>query len=165
MKEDFDKIDHAAIQVSQITLIGLNLLAFVLDAPWLVAGVAAVMAIGTLLKKPGFAFVYHKVLKPLHLVKPQVRYDHAEPHRFAQGLGSVVLLGGVASLYIGFRVLGWGLVWLVIALAGLNAFAGFCAGCMVYYWLARWHLPGFHKQPPPGTFPGARSPLKVENEL
>jgi hypothetical protein len=52
------------------------------------------------------------------------------------------------------------LVWIVIALASLNAFGGFCVGCAVYYWLARFNLPGFGKQPPAGTFPGAKP--KVE---
>ncbi len=163
MTEEFVKIDHTAIQVSQITLIILNILAFVLNLSWLVAAVAAVMAVGTLLKKPGFGFIYHRLLKPLRLAKPQVVYDHAEPHRFAQGLGSAVLLLGVIFLWQGLSAFGWGLVWLVVALAALNAFAGFCLGCMMYYWLGRWHLPGFNKQPPPGTFPGRRSPLKVKN--
>ena len=33
---------------------------------------------------------------------------------------------------------------------------GFCAGCAVYYWLGKLRLPGFVKDPPPGTFPGMR---------
>ena len=47
-------------------------------------------------------------------------------------------------------------MWLVIALASLNLFVGFCAGCAVYYWLGKLHLPGFVKTPPPGAFPGMR---------
>ena len=37
-----------------------------------------------------------------------------------------------------------------------SLFVGFCAGCAVYYWLGKLHLPGFVKTPPPGTFPGMR---------
>jgi hypothetical protein len=75
---------------------------------------------------------------------------------FAQGFGAGVLFSAVAALYAGLGPLGWGLVWLVVALAALNLFVGFCAGCAVYYWLNRLHLPGFVKSPPPGTFPGMR---------
>ncbi len=64
------------------------------------------------------------------------------------------MLAAAAWLVLGLhRILGWGLVWLVAALAALNAFAGFCVGCAMYYWLSRWHLPGFDKTPPPGTLP------------
>jgi len=52
--------------------------------------------------------------------------------------------------------LGWGLVWVVIALAALNLFGAFCVGCAVYYWLNRLKVPGFVKSPPAGTFPGMR---------
>jgi hypothetical protein len=62
----------------------------------------------------------------------------------------------VLALYGGATALGWGLVWLVIALAALNLFVGFCAGCAVYYWLNRLDIPGFVKAPPEGTFPGMR---------
>jgi hypothetical protein len=67
-----------------------------------------------------------------------------------------VLLIGVVALFVGAPIEGWALVWLVIALASLNLFVGFCAGCAVYYWLGKLHLPGFVKTPPAGTFPGMR---------
>lgn len=150
------KVDHAAIRVNQVFIIGLAVLAFVLDLSWLVALIAGVMLLGTLLKKPGFGFVYRLVLKPLDLVEPDVMDDNPEPHRFAQGFGSVVLLGGAAALFGGLSVLGWALVWLVAALASLNLFGGFCVGCAMYYWLSRLRVPGFEKTPPPGTVPGMR---------
>ena len=37
-----------------------------------------------------------------------------------------------------------------------NAFGGFCAGCAVYYWLAKLNVPGFTKIPPAGFFPGMK---------
>jgi hypothetical protein len=52
------------------------------------------------------------------------------------------------------------LVWLVAALAALNAFGGFCVGCAIYYWLGKLHMPGFTKAPPAGTFPGMRPRLE-----
>jgi hypothetical protein len=156
MNTAFVPVDHSALKVSQVTIIVLNVLAFVLDAPWLAAIVTAFMLVGTWIGVPGFGFIYRSVLKPAGLVKPQVIDDHAEPHRFAQGFGATVMLVGTLALYLGLSSLGWGLVWLVAALAALNAFGGFCAGCFVYYWLARLHVPGFSKNPPDGAFPGMR---------
>jgi len=63
---------------------------------------------------------------------------------------------GIVSLGLGAVGLGWGLVWVVIALAALNLFGAFCVGCAVYYWLNRLKVPGFVKSPPAGTFPGMR---------
>jgi hypothetical protein len=68
---------------------------------------------------------------------------------------------GSVALFLGAGVLGWSLVWLVVALAALNAFGGFCVGCAVYYWLSRFNLPGFTKQPPAGTFPGMKPKVEV----
>ena len=156
MSENLRRVDHSALIVNQIVIILLNVLAFVFNLPWLVAVVAGVMLLGTLLAGPGFGFVYHYVLRPLKLVRPHLLLDNPEPHRFAQGFGGLVMLAGTTGLYAGLDVLGWSLVWLVAGLAALNAFAGFCVGCFIYYWLSRLGLPGFRKHPPEGTLPGAR---------
>ena len=52
--------------------------------------------------------------------------------------------------------IGWVILTACVFAVALNLFLGFCAGCAVYYWLARLNLPGFAKAPPPGTFPGMR---------
>ena len=150
------KVDHAALRTNQAFIIALNLMAFVFNLPVLAGIVGVLMLAGTLAGKPGFGFLYKLVLKPLGWVKPDVLEDNPEPHRFAQGFGAVVLLGGVGSLFLGGVVLGWVLVWVVIALAALNLFGGFCVGCAMYYWLNKLNLPGFTKTPPPGTVPGMR---------
>ena len=156
METPLQKVDHSALKVNQSFIIGLNILAFILNLPWLALIVTLAMSLGTGLKMPGFGFVYKYALKPRGWVKPDVITDNPEPHRFAQGFGAVVMALGVGFLYAGSAAAGWGLVWLVIALAALNLFAGFCAGCAVYYWLNRLSVPGFVKSPPTGTFPGMR---------
>jgi hypothetical protein len=158
------KIDHSALRVNQIIIISLNILAFLLDLPWLAAAVALFMIAGTLLAIPGFGFVYRYALKPAGLVKPDVLLDNPEPHRFAQGLGSLFMTAGSLALFLGYPLVGWGLIWLVAGLAALNAFVGFCAGCMVYYWLSRLKVPGFYKSPPADTFPGMRPGRRANNE-
>jgi hypothetical protein len=160
-----EKVDHSALRVNQIVIIGLNVLAFIFDLPWLALLVGLVMLTGALFKFPGFGFIYRHFLKPVGLVKPDVLADNPEPHRFAQGLGSAFVLGGAVALYAGLTALGWGLVWLVAALAALNAFGGFCVGCMLYYWLSRLNAPGFVKHPPAGVFPGMRPGMRRNRGL
>ena len=150
------KVDHSALRVNQAIIILAMLVGFIVNEPWVVAGVALVMILGTAIGRPGFFFVYTGFLKPTRLVKPHVLQDNPEPHRFAQGFGGIVAAGGAASLLLGATVAGWALAWLVIVLAALNLFVGFCAGCAVYYWLNRVRVPGFSKAPPVGTFPGMR---------
>ncbi len=154
--QTLQKVDHAALKANQLTIITLNILAFILNLPIFAAFVAVVMAAGSAVKLPGFILLYRYFFKPLGILKPDVLDDNPEPHRFAQFLGSVFMAGGAVSLYLGATTLGWGLVWLVVALAALNAFGGFCVGCAVYYWLARFNVPGFTKTPPAGIFPGLK---------
>ena len=156
MSESLQNVDHAALKVNQLVIIVLNIVAFVLNLWWLAAIVTFFMALGTAIGRPGFFFVYQGVLRPLKLVKPEVHADNPQPHRFAQGFGAVVLLIGTLLLVSGAAVAGWALVWLVVFLAALNAFAGFCAGCFVYYQLGKLNLPGFGRRPPQGTFPGLK---------
>jgi len=150
------KMDHSALKTNQTIIIIMNILAFILNLPLIAALVALVMGIGSVLNVPGFGFVYKSILKPRGWMKPDVLNDNPEPHRFSQILGFVFMMAGSLALFLGSTALGWGLIWLVIGLAALNAFGGFCVGCAVYYWLARFNLPGFGKQPPAGTFPGMK---------
>lgn len=142
------KVDQSALKVNQAFIITLLVLAFVLDAAWLVVFVAAVMLLGTAVPALSlFKRVYQHILRPSGLVKPNVIIDNPEPHRFAQGFGGVVLLGALAALYGGAATLGWALVALVVVLAALNLFLGFCAGCFVYYQLHKLGVPGFARGP------------------
>ena len=142
------KVDQSALKVNQAFIIGLLLLAYLLDSVWLVALVGLVMLVGTAV--PGlslFKRVYQHLLKPAGLVKPHVITDNPEPHRFAQGFGGVVVVLAVIALLAGQPFIGWALVGVVVVLAALNLFLGFCAGCFVYYQLNRLGVPGFVRSP------------------
>lgn len=142
------KVDQSALKVNQTFIIGLLILAFVLNSVWLVAFVAGVMLLGTLAPALSlFKGIYSRILRPTGIVKPQVIVDNPEPHRFAQGFGGVVLLVALLLLLLGATAAGWVLVGLVVVLAALNLFLGFCAGCFVYYQLNRLGLPGFNHSP------------------
>jgi len=154
--QTLQKVDHSALKTNQLFIIFLSILGFVLNQPILAAFVALVMGIGAVLKTPGFGIIYKSILKPRGWMKPDVLDDNPEPHRFSQIVGFLFLTAGSIALFLGSSVLGWTLVWIVIALASLNAFGGFCVGCAMYYWLARLNVPGFGKQPPAGIFPGMK---------
>ncbi len=139
-------VDHSALKTNQAGIILLLVAGFVLESVWLVAFVAAVMAVGTAWSGAGlFKLLYTRFLKPLGLVKPDVREDSQSPHLFAQGMGAGVLAVALAAFLLGATVAGWVLVWLVVALAALNLFGGFCLGCFIYYHLGRRGVPGFQK--------------------
>jgi hypothetical protein len=156
MSDVLQKVDHSALRTNQAFIIGLLLAAFVADAAWVTPLVALVMTYGALRRQPGFKVFYTGLLRPRGWVKPDVLDDNPEPHVFAQALGAAALWLGAGAFAAGAAGAGWALAWLVIFLAALNLFVGFCAGCALYYWLGRLHLPGFVKAPPPGTFPGMR---------
>jgi len=154
--EPLSKVDHSVLRVNQASIILGLLAAFIFNLPWLTAAVALVMLVGTAIGKAGFFLLYTGILRPAGIVKPHVLADNPEPHRFAQGFGGVVAALSTVFLFFGAPAAGWALAWLVIVLAALNLFVGFCAGCAVYYWLNRMRVPGFLKTPPAGTFPGMR---------
>ncbi len=138
------KVDHSALRTNQVFIITLLVLAFIVDAKWLVAFVSIVMLIGTIFPKVAlFKAVYLYALKPANIVKPDVKNDNPEPHLFAQGLGGVFLLVATILFALNAASIGWALTWLVVALAALNLFAGICVGCLMYYWFNRLGVPGF----------------------
>ncbi len=142
------KVDQSALKVNQAFIIGLLILAFVLNNIPLVAFVGFVMLLGTAVPSLSlFKRIYRHGLRPVGLVKPNVIFDNPEPHRFAQGFGGVVVGFAVIALLANQTVLGWALAWLVVGLAAVNLFLGFCAGCFLYYQLNRLGVPGFARKP------------------
>ncbi len=132
------KVDQTALRFNQASIIVLLVLAFLLDAMWLVAFVAAVMLVGTLWPAAGlFKQLYARALKPAGLLKAHIIDDDPQPHLFAQGLGGIFLALSAAALWLGLPVVGWTLAGIVIALAAINLFLGFCLGCFMYYQLGR----------------------------
>jgi hypothetical protein len=142
------KVDHSALRTNQAFIIALSIAAFIADVWPLATFVALVMAVGTLWPDAAlFKSMYVYLLKPLKIARPDVRVDNPEPHLFAQGVGAIVLGLGTLAFVANGAALGWLLVWVVIALAALNLFAGICVGCMLYYWFNRLGVPGFKAAP------------------
>lgn len=131
-------LDRTALRVNQACIVALVLIAFLLDLPLLAAFVALVMALGTATPKLAlFQRLYRDILLPRGVLKPDVHQEDPAPHRFAQGMGAAVLGLGVLALLAGAPQVGWALALLVVVLAAVNLVFGFCAGCFVYFQLAR----------------------------
>jgi hypothetical protein len=142
------QVDHSALRTNQACIIACLVLGFVLNAPLLVAFVAAVMIVGTIWPQAGlFKRLYRHVLRPAGIVRPDVLPDNPEPHRFAMLVGA--LFNGVATLALlgGIPLLAWVLVGIVIVLANLNFWLNFCLGCWMYYQFNRLGIPGFTAAP------------------
>lgn len=132
------KVDHSLLKANQAFIIGLLVLAFLLNWTWLVAVVAVVMLAGSVWPQAGlFKLIAQKGLQPAGILKPDVREDIPQPHLFAQAVGGLFLLAATVSFLLGAPVVGWVLAGIVVALAAVNLFAGFCVGCFMYYQLAR----------------------------
>ena len=142
-------VDTTAIRFNQACIVVLVALAFVLQQPWLALAVGVVLAVGTAVPALAlFQQIYRKVLRPAGLLKARVHPDDPAPHRFAQGVGAAFLLAsGICLLAAHLSIPGWTLALIVVVLAAVNLFAGFCTGCFVYYQLGRV-----------GVFPPVRVP-------
>jgi hypothetical protein len=149
------KVDHNALKFNQAIVITVLLLSFLFDAALVPGILGFAMLVAAAITKPLFIGMYRLVVRQ-RLIQPDLVNDHSEPHAFAQALGGVVLLLAGISFFLGLDLIGWVFSWVVIALASLNLFGGYCLGCALYYWLNRIGISRFSKSPPPGTRPGRR---------
>lgn len=132
------KVDHALLQANQASIITLLVLAFIFNWMWLVAFVSVVMIVGSIWPQAGlFKIGARRFLRPLGLCKADVHDDLPQPHLFAQAVGGVFLLAATLAFGAGAPALGWVLSAIVVVLAAVNLFTGFCAGCFMYYQLGK----------------------------
>ncbi len=131
-------VDRNAIKFTQVTIVLAVAVAWLANVPWLVAALGLVLLVAVVWPDLGpLRLVYRHVAVPLGIVRPHLVPDEAAPHRFAQALGGVFLLGATAALYGGLAALGWVLAGLVAVLAAVNVLWNFCTGCFLFYQLRR----------------------------
>lgn len=139
MAANVTSLDRNALRFNQAAIITFLVLGFVFNQPWLVVFVAAVMVVGTIWPNAGlFKTVYQSAFRSRGWLKADIVEDTADAHLFAQGLGGLFLIASSLALFTGVTTLGWALAWVVIILAAVNLFFGFCVGCFMYYQLARF---------------------------
>jgi uncharacterized protein DUF4395 len=129
-------IDSRAPRTNQAVIGALSLVAFLTGAEWLVAVLAAQLAIGLTL---GRRFCLPCLLY-FELIQPRFgegSIEDSRPPRFANMVGVAFLGAATLAFLIGAPTLGWTLTLIVAALALLAATTGFCAGCEMYRLSAR----------------------------
>jgi hypothetical protein len=108
--------------------------AFVLDIQWLVAVVAAILLVSRI-GGPRLAPLTQLYIRVIRSRLPSDRpreFEAAEPPRFAQMLGAMILTAATALFFVGLTTLGWSLALAVTALAALAASTRICIGCIIY---------------------------------
>lgn len=127
-------VDVNIPRFNQALVAVLTAVAFFADIRWLVAVTFVVLAVSWL-GGPAvapFTHLYVGVVRPRIQPRGPTEFEPAEPPRFAQMLGTIVLGGATWALYAGQDGLGWGLALVVTALATLAAAARICVGCILY---------------------------------
>lgn len=151
-------VDHSAIETGQLLSIAMLITALILNR-WELVGILAVFFLITALINPmgPFVLVYRLLLKPIGVVKPDMRIDNLQPHLFGQAVGAASAAIAAFALYAGYAYAGWILVFVLIVLTAIS-FKGWCIGCFLYYQLNRMGLRGFfaHKPTDKGVMLGAR---------
>ena len=114
-------------------------LAIAFGLPVLVAVVAIALGVSSTLGTRYFLFgrPWPAIRARLALAAPAVPEPEVGP-RFAQALGAVALVIGLAGLVAG-SPLGWIPVAIVVALQATLAVSGYCLGCRIYG--LQWWLP------------------------
>jgi hypothetical protein len=120
------------------------------------AGLVVVLAVATLLTGWGWGLaalaagfwlrlLFGPRISPLALISVKVlapRIGHVKlvagpPKRFAQGLGAAMTSAAVVLFLIGYQPAAWVLLAVLIVAASLEAFVGFCLGCVIFGFLQR----------------------------
>jgi hypothetical protein len=117
----------------------LLLIAFVANAPWLVA--VALLSIGISaafgLRYSIYGAIWRRIVRIARLGPTEP--EHEYPPRFAQTLGSIALIGSLIAFAFGATTVAWILALGVAGLQTLLAATGYCLGCRLYF--LRWWLP------------------------
>jgi hypothetical protein len=117
----------------------LLIVAFVIDAPWMVAVALASIGVSAAfgLRWSIYGAIWRRIVRALAL-RPTTP-EHEYPPRFAQTLGSVVLIVSLVAFGLGAATIGWVLAFAVAGLQSLLAVTGYCLGCRLYF--LRWWVP------------------------
>ncbi|KKK88846.1 hypothetical protein LCGC14_2739050 [marine sediment metagenome] len=133
---DTDVIDARAPRTNQAVIGGLALVAVLAGQAWLLALLAAQLALGLTVGRRWClpCLLYFELIQPRFGEGP---LEDARPPRFANLVGLVFLAAATAFYYAGVETVAWVLGSIVAALALLAATTGVCMGCEAYRLSAR----------------------------
>jgi uncharacterized protein DUF4395 len=134
--DDTAVIDSRAPRTNQTVIGSLALLAFVLNAQWLVALLAIQFILGLALGRRWClpCLLYFEVIQPRI---GEGRIEDSRPPRFANQVGAAFLSVATIAFLAGAATFGWVLVLIVSTLALFSAMSGICLGCEMYVAIAR----------------------------
>lgn len=108
---------------------------------WVPGVVVALLSIGSSaafgLRYSIYGAIWRRIARAARLGK--VEPEHEYPPRFAQTLGSVVLIASLLAFVAGATPVGWILALAVAGLQSVLAVTGYCLGCRLYF--LRWWVP------------------------
>ena len=109
----------------------------VTSSVWLLAAQAAVFAVGAVLglRYSPYGWLYRQLARSR--LGPPTELEPEAPPRFAQAVGLIFALIGVAGYAAGISWLGRAATAAALAAAFLNAVFGFCLGCEMYVLIRR----------------------------
>ncbi len=109
----------------------------VTESVWLLAIQAVVFAIGAVagVRRSPYAVLYARAIRPR--LGPPAHTEAPQPPRFAQAVGLLFAVVGLAGFVLGLPALGLAATGLALAAAFLNAAFGLCLGCEMYLLIRR----------------------------
>jgi Domain of unknown function (DUF4395) len=104
---------------------------------WLLAAQAVVFDVGAVfgLRYSPYGLLYRKLIRPR--LGPPAELEPEAPPRFAQAVGLVFALTGMAGYAAGLTWFGMAATAAALAAAFLNAVFGLCLGCEMYVLIQR----------------------------
>ena len=84
-----------------------------------------------------YGVIWRRIVALAHLGKTEP--EHEYPPRFAQTLGSFVLILSLIAFVVGATTLGWIFALAVAGLQSVLGLTGYCLGCRMYF--LRWWVP------------------------
>ncbi|MDA0634043.1 DUF4395 domain-containing protein [Nonomuraea sp. MCN248] len=135
------RADPRALRFGAAITTLILVLVLVTGSAWLLAAQAVVFAFGIAGRSP-----YGMLFQALVTSAPKETED-SRPPRFAQGVGLVFAVVGVAGFAVGITPLALGATAAALLAAFLNAAFGFCLGCDMYL-LIRRILPAANMEVP-----------------
>jgi len=132
------EIDPRGPRVSALITTVVLAAVLVTGSGWLLAAQALVFAAGAVfgLRYSPYGFLYRKLIRPR--LGPPRELEPEAPPRFAQAVGLVFAIAGVAGYATGLTWLGMAATAAALVAAFLNGVFGFCLGCEMYLLIRRF---------------------------
>jgi len=132
------EIDPRGPRVSALITTVVLAVVLVTGSVWLLAAQALVFAAGAVfgLRYSPYGFLYRTLIRPR--LGPPRELEPEAPPRFAQAVGLVFAIAGLAGYVTGLTWLGMAATAAALVAAFLNGVFGFCLGCEMYLLIRRF---------------------------